>query len=191
MTDASSKNLWSITRRPRGESSGTPTGEQDSDPQGVRSVFQQDYDRLLFSTPVRRLADKTQVWPMDEHDGVRMRLTHSHEVSNLARSIGTRAYKRASSVFEPADLHGVVQPILSAIGLAHDLGNPPFGHQGEKATSSTSFVSLHFCSSRRSQSYIKGAANSAQQEITGLYCSVGTKLRLGYPPTYMKSQPQI
>ena len=133
MTDASSKNLWSITRRPRGESSGTPTGEQDSDPQGVRSVFQQDYDRLLFSTPVRRLADKTQVWPMDENDGVRMRLTHSHEVSNLARSIGTRAYKRASSVFEPADLHGVVQPILSAIGLAHDLGNPPFGHQGEKA----------------------------------------------------------
>jgi dGTPase len=70
---------------------------------------------------------------MDENDGVRTRLTHSHEVANLARSIGTRVYKRESSPFGRADLHDDVQPILSAIGLAHDLGNPPFGHQGEIA----------------------------------------------------------
>lgn len=105
----------------------------DGDPRGWRSYFQQDYDRLLFSTPVRRLADKTQVWPMDENDGVRTRLTHSHEVANLARSIGTRiAHASATDIFG-ADLHHVVQPILSSIGLAHDLGNPPFGHQGEAA----------------------------------------------------------
>lgn len=99
----------------------------------VRSRFQQDYDRLLFSTPVRRLSDKTQVWPMDENDGVRTRLTHSHEVANLARSIGTRIYAANPDLFTGADLHQVVQPMLSAIGLAHDLGNPAFGHQGEAA----------------------------------------------------------
>ena len=66
---------------------------------------------------------------MDANDSVRTRLTHSHEVANLARSIGTRVAK----AFDDADLHDVVQPILSAIGLSHDLGNPPFGHQGEVA----------------------------------------------------------
>mgnify|MGYP001947169725 CR=1 FL=1 len=69
---------------------------------------------------------------MDENDGVRTRLTHSHEVANLARSLGSRIYEQPSSVFD-ADLHSTVQPILWAIGLAHDLGNPPFGHQGEAA----------------------------------------------------------
>ncbi|WP_370034203.1 deoxyguanosinetriphosphate triphosphohydrolase family protein [Qipengyuania mesophila] len=99
----------------------------------VRSRFQQDYDRLLFSTPVRRLSDKTQVWPMDDNDGVRTRLTHSHEVANLARSIGTRIHTANDDLFSGADLYQVIQPMLSAIGLAHDLGNPPFGHQGEAA----------------------------------------------------------
>ncbi len=70
---------------------------------------------------------------MDENDGVRTRLTHSHEVANLARSIGTRAYAQAPLSFEGADLHNDVQPLLAATGLAHDLGNPPFGHQGERA----------------------------------------------------------
>ena len=70
---------------------------------------------------------------MDENDGVRTRLTHSHEVSNLARSIGTRVFKDASVIFANTDLHDTVQPILAAIGLAHDLGNPAFGHQGEMA----------------------------------------------------------
>lgn len=98
-----------------------------------RSPFQRDFDRLLFSTPVRRLSDKTQVWPMDESDAVRTRLTHSHEVANLARSIGSRVYKRVPERFEGIDFHEVVEPILSSIGLAHDLGNPPFGHQGEAA----------------------------------------------------------
>ncbi len=113
-------------------------GELNDDPAGttsdaVRSRFQQDYDRLLFSAPVRRLSDKTQVWPMDDNDGVRTRLTHSHEVANLARSIGTRIHTANADLFSGADLHQVIQPMLSAIGLAHDLGNPPFGHQGEAA----------------------------------------------------------
>lgn len=122
-------DFWSGARR-------SPVNGQtkdDPDPAGVRSPFQHDYDRLLFSTPVRRLSDKTQVWPMDDNDGVRTRLTHSHEVANLAKSIGTRIAKSKGGLFQGVDLHETIQPILSAIGLAHDLGNPPFGHQGEVA----------------------------------------------------------
>lgn len=130
-------SLWSESRRPRqGEEKATSTeasaAVDESDKLSWRSVFQQDYDRLLFSTPVRRLSDKTQVWPMDENDGVRTRLTHSHEVANLARSLGSRIATQEGALFD-ADLHRTIQPILWAIELAHDLGNPPFGHQGEAA----------------------------------------------------------
>lgn len=111
------------------ESAGTGTG---------RTECERDYDRILFATPTRRLADKTQVFPMEENDSVRTRLTHSHEVSNLARSIGVRlAFEHAEAVFGPD--HEVLQvkrnvpSMLAAVGLAHDLGNPPFGHQGELA----------------------------------------------------------
>lgn len=75
---------------------------------------------------------------MDENDSVRTRLTHSHEVANLARSIGVRVYLTSPGQFErsgigPDALLNVIQPILLATGLGHDLGNPPFGHQGEAA----------------------------------------------------------
>ncbi|GAB4280914.1 MAG: dNTP triphosphohydrolase [Opitutales bacterium] len=83
---------------------------------------------------MRRLADKTQVFPLDKNDSVRNRLTHSYEVSNLARSFGTGLCYSDSSIF-----YGVenacrdIPSLLAAIGLVHDLGNPPFGHQGEAA----------------------------------------------------------
>lgn len=124
------KNMASIWSNARFPETGASTF---ADPNEHRSHFQRDYDRLLFSTPVRRLSDKTQVWPMDENDGVRTRLTHSHEVANLAKSIGTRIYEKAPGLFTGVHLYDVVQPILSSIGLVHDLGNPPFGHQGEQA----------------------------------------------------------
>jgi dGTPase len=99
---------------------------------GVRTEHERDYDRILFSAPVRRLADKTQVFPLDEDDSVHTRLTHSHEVSNLARSIGVNLAFNHASVFPPDVVaQRNVPAILAAIGLAHDLGNPPFGHQGE------------------------------------------------------------
>jgi dGTPase len=137
MTNNVAPSIWSEARQPRPGTQIDPP-EQIPVADGTRSVFQQDYDRLLFSTPVRRLADKTQVWPMDQNDGVRSRLTHSHEVANLARSIGTKVYAKAQKHFvdpngEVASLHDVIQPLLQAIGLGHDLGNPPFGHQGEAA----------------------------------------------------------
>jgi len=133
-------SIWSNARRPRkvGARENKLEEQANVDTDASRSVFQQDYDRLLFSTPVRRLADKTQVWPMDDNDGVRTRLTHSHEVANLARSIGARAFKGASPYFthpcgEEISLSETIGPLLQAIGLGHDLGNPPFGHQGELA----------------------------------------------------------
>lgn len=137
MSTTISHGIWSVARQPRcnsdqTDSGGTEKSKDEGDQPSWRSVFQQDFDRLLFSTPVRRLSDKTQVWPMDENDGVRTRLTHSHEVANLARSLGSRIHEKKPQIFN-ADLHNVVQPILWSIGLAHDLGNPPFGHQGEVA----------------------------------------------------------
>lgn len=142
MDKPNTRSLWSRSRRPRLGQNDVPPSE-DAPPERLesrdaRSVFQHDYDRLLFSTPVRRLADKTQVWPMEENDSVRTRLTHSHEVANLARSIGARVYQSKKGEFDSSDigaeaLLNVIQPILQAAGLGHDLGNPPFGHQGETA----------------------------------------------------------
>ncbi|WCL51027.1 dGTP triphosphohydrolase [Leptospira sp. GIMC2001] len=104
-----------------------------------RTEIERDYDRILFSTPVRRLADKTQVFPLEKNDSIRTRLTHSHEVSNLARSIGTiLAYEHHEELKLPEDFNYKrnLPALLATIGLAHDLGNPPFGHQGEKAIQS-------------------------------------------------------
>lgn len=99
----------------------------------ARTQFERDYDRILFSTPVRRMADKTQVFPLDPNDSVRTRLTHSHEVANLCRSLGTslaHGVLRDVGVRSPAR---DIPAILAAAGLSHDLGNPPFGHSGERA----------------------------------------------------------
>ncbi len=115
------------------------SGPSETTGTGVgRKELERDYDRILFSAPTRRLADKTQVFPMEVNDSVRTRLTHSHEVSNLARSIGIRiAFEHAEEVFgkehEALEVKRNIPALLAAIGLAHDLGNPPFGHQGELA----------------------------------------------------------
>ena len=105
-----------------------------------REEIERDYDRILFAAPTRRLADKTQVFPLEENAAIRNRLTHSLEVSNLARSIGVRIafnLDHATRVFgdehETLQVKRNVPALLAAVGLAHDLGNPPFGHQGEAA----------------------------------------------------------
>ena len=107
---------------------------QESKPTDVRTEIERDYDRILFSTPVRRLADKTQVFPLERNDSVRTRLTHSHEVSNLARSLGvTLAFDDKVITDDKLKPERNLPAILASVGLAHDLGNPPFGHQGEHA----------------------------------------------------------
>lgn len=102
-----------------------------------RSEFQRDYDRLIFSAPFRRLQNKTQVFPLPGSVFVHNRLTHSLEVSCVGRSLGNDVAKGILKV--RPELHDSYLPeigsIVSAACLAHDLGNPPFGHFGERAFS--------------------------------------------------------
>lgn len=105
-----------------------------------RTDFQRDYDRLIFSSPFRRLQNKTQVFPLPGSIFVHNRLTHSIEVSSVGRSLGVIIGRelRKKYLASKADLEEI-SSIVAAACLAHDLGNPPFGHSGETAI--TSFFS--------------------------------------------------
>lgn len=100
-----------------------------------RSEFKRDYDRLIFSAPFRRLQNKTQVFPLPGSVFVHNRLTHSLEVASVGMSLGNdvardiikRHPEHAGTVIEE------LGTIVASACLAHDLGNPPFGHSGEKA----------------------------------------------------------
>jgi dGTPase len=109
-----------------------------------RSPFQRDSDRIVFSAAFRRLQDKTQVHPFPDSDYVRRRLTHSLEVSCVGRSLGTELGNYLvkqnpaliSNISEKATLPFDLGQIVANACLAHDIGNPPFGHAGEKAIGS-------------------------------------------------------
>lgn len=105
-----------------------------------RTDFQRDYDRLIFSSPFRRLQNKTQVFPLPGSIFVHNRLTHSIEVSSVGRSLGVIVGRELRLRYPDsrADLEEI-SSIVAAGCLAHDLGNPPFGHSGETAI--TSFFS--------------------------------------------------
>ena len=101
-----------------------------------RTEFQRDYDRLIFSAPFRRLQNKTQVFPLPGSVFVHNRLTHSLEVACVGRSLGNGVAQRLMEKHPAyASIHFLAEigAIVSAACLAHDLGNPPFGHSGEKA----------------------------------------------------------
>lgn len=102
-----------------------------------RSDFLRDYDRLIFSAPFRRLQNKTQVFPLPGSIFVHNRLTHSLEVACVGRSLGDKVSRELLKRHpELADSFiGEIGNIVSAACLAHDLGNPPFGHSGERAMS--------------------------------------------------------
>ena len=124
-----------------------PEGLNPSDTDLQRSQFERDFDRIIFSSPFRNLQDKTQVFPLPENDFVHTRLTHSLEVSSVGRSLGKTTGKflvdkypeLASKNLQPFDIGGIV----AAAALAHDIGNPPFGHAGEEAISD--FFKFHKC----------------------------------------------
>jgi dGTPase len=99
-----------------------------------RIEFERDFDRSVFSTPVKRLQDKAQVFPLEPHDAVRTRLTHSLEVSSVARGLATRTAKWLLDEGEiSVGMDRAIEAIAATCGLIHDLGNPPFGHAGEDA----------------------------------------------------------
>lgn len=110
---------------------------QENQPQHKddRTEFQRDYDRLIFSSPFRRLQNKTQVFPLPRRIFVHNRLTHSLEVSSVGRSLGNDVSRLLLERHpELRDTHLTeMGSIVSAACLAHDLGNPPFGHSGERA----------------------------------------------------------
>ena len=108
--------------------------EQDE----TRIGFEVDYDRIIFSSEFRSLQDKTQVVPFSKTDFVHTRLTHSLEVSVVGRSLGRQVGTRLLHKYP--HLHSALGyqindfgAIVAAAALAHDIGNPPFGHSGEKA----------------------------------------------------------
>ena len=108
--------------------------EQDD----TRLGFEVDYDRIIFSAAFRSLQDKTQVIPLSKTDFVHTRLTHSLEVSVVGRSIGRLVGKKIIEKYPHLkEIHGYQAndfgAIVAAAALSHDIGNPPFGHSGEKA----------------------------------------------------------
>lgn len=131
------KLLTSKTDRPRKESSKID----------ARNDFEKDYDRIISNSSFRRLQDKAQVFPLERNDYIRTRLTHSIEVSSIAKSIGISMEKKILDKIQK-DFNdenkknsddnkikykvGSIPTILSCAGLIHDIGNPPFGHAGEK-----------------------------------------------------------
>ena len=103
-----------------------------------RSEFKRDGDRLIYSAPFRRLQNKTQVFPLPGSVFVHNRLTHSLEVSSLGKSLGDDVARILTD--RHPHLRGTlfeeIGTIVQTAGLAHDMGNPPFGHSGEQAIQS-------------------------------------------------------
>jgi len=126
------EQLLSLKRQ--GDTSKRLRREQDE----TRLGFEVDYDRIIFSSAFRSLQDKTQVIPLSKTDFVHTRLTHSLEVSVVGRSLGRLVGKKIIEKHPHLhDIHGFHMndfgAIVAAAALAHDIGNPPFGHSGEKA----------------------------------------------------------
>ncbi|MGB2256577.1 MAG: dGTP triphosphohydrolase [Flavobacteriaceae bacterium] len=123
-----------LSLRRQGDSSKRLRNEQDE----TRLGFDVDYDRIIFSPEFRSLQDKTQVIPLSSTDFVHTRLTHSLEVSVVARSLGRKVGVKILEKYPSLEtIHGYKAndfgSIVAAAALAHDIGNPPFGHSGEKA----------------------------------------------------------
>jgi dGTPase len=103
-------------------------------PGDKRDQFERDFDRVVFSTPFRRLQDKTQVFPLDPNDSIRTRLAHSLEVSHVARGLAKDVccwMEDEGNITNQQS--GEIVTVAATCGLLHDLGNPPFGHSGEEA----------------------------------------------------------
>ena len=122
---------------------------QEKESPGPRSGFQRDFDRLIFSSSFRRLQNKTQVFPLPGSTFVHNRLTHSLEVASVGRSLGSMTGEKISR--ETADKNSdtyefyryELANVVAAGCLAHDIGNPAFGHSGEKAISAYFIDNAH------------------------------------------------
>ena len=105
-------------------------------PRQTRNDFERDYDRLVFSSPFRRLQNKTQVFPLPGSIFVHNRLTHSLEVSSVGRSLAREVVNGLRERHGDRPCFEAWSDIVAAACLCHDIGNPPFGHSGEKTIGS-------------------------------------------------------
>ncbi len=142
-------------------------GKENEDGSGweqSRNSFARDFDRIIFSTPFRRLQSKAQVVPLPEHDFIHTRLTHSLETSSIGRSmgrlVGEELLAGSSSYFRSARLTANdFETVVAAACIAHDIGNPPFGHSGEKS------ISEYFDAGIGSD-YLTGLSKQQQKDLT-------------------------
>ncbi len=124
-----------------------------------RSPFNSDHDKVVFSGAFRRLARKTQVHPLSSNDHIHNRLTHSLEVACVGRSLGIRvgqelqSRQRLPEAVLPSDIGDIVQTAC----LAHDIGNPPFGHTGEEA--------IRYWFSHEGESYLTSLSASEKADL--------------------------
>lgn len=138
-------------------------GKSSASSRETRSEFQRDYDRIVFSTAFRRLQSKTQVFPLPETDFIHTRLTHSLEAACVGRSLGKIAGRGIIAsdpdLFKTMDLYSDdIGAVVSAASLAHDIGNPPFGHSGEDAIS-------EFFLSAEGEVYLKGLSDAQKADL--------------------------
>jgi dGTPase len=157
----------------------------DSDPK-IRSDFQRDFDRIVFSSAFRRLQNKTQVLPLPKSDYVRNRLTHSLETASVGRSLGniagTKIIEKYPEIKENLQITSFdFGYMVSAACLAHDIGNPPFGHSGETA------INLYF-KSPEAKSYLK---NLNDKEIANLQDFEGNSAGFRILAKTLKTQSSI
>jgi dGTPase len=147
-----------------------------------RTEFTRDYDRIIFSSAFRRLQDKTQVFPLAKSDYIRTRLTHSLEVASVGRSLGMMAAETIFARDKDMATSVVAQDIGSVVAvacLAHDIGNPPFGHAGEDA------IQEWFEPGREGAKYTGVLANDSQrldlQKFEGNAQGFRTVAKLQFP----------
>ncbi|KKB76013.1 deoxyguanosinetriphosphate triphosphohydrolase [Devosia soli] len=137
-------------------------GDKNYQPGFRRSIFVQDHDRIVFSAPFRRLANKTQVQPLYEHDHVHHRLIHSIEVGSVGRSLAMKIghWLEEQQHIAPEDVSSLAN-IVQAASVAHDIGNPPFGHSGEEAMGS--WFAEHF---EKTNGYLADLDPALRSEFT-------------------------
>ena len=150
----SNKRLGQEHRHPERHDERLRVGE--SDDSGIRTEFKRDYDRLIFSAPFRRLQNKTQVFPLPGSIFVHNRLTHSLEVASVGMSLGSDVAQQLTQKHpELKDtMFQEIGQIVATACLAHDLGNPPFGHSGEKAMQAY---------------FLEGAGTDLQREVSSVF----------------------
>lgn len=153
-----------------------------------RSEFQRDFDRIIFSEKFRRLHGKTQVFPFPETDLIHNRLTHSLEVSSVGRSLGTIVGNKLHEK-NPFIQGWEMGQICSAACLAHDIGNPPFGHTGEDAiseyfNSNKGMEMLKDLSAEEREDFLQFEGNAMGFHILTHSNRKKTKVRGGFSLTY-------